>query len=473
MKAAEQITSHFASILPIVNDARVVPVIFASTFCAPLIDPTQSSLGEIVNDLLRRVHPENPPAVAYTVTAVVDKITGNSRRVADGESTSTHLVPQGREGLSLLLADATGVKARGAKPTRTRGAASEEPAFIFSTLPDAGGQALSHEVGLRLANTIFVNGKDRTLIGMKWNFDERSRRYVLDKYRDLGVCSVGLSQSARQCSINIPLIPVTPLRRVVSSMGNILRQVSKSLESTSDAQPASADLERELPRYVSSLGMPHQRVSVWALIQPAESALPVQEWSAKQLEEAVSRGARLHRVMSGGGGWGKKQGLLSLDPEIFFRDGKHANTEVTVERVFDTGKNATDVDPSAEVAEILDLSLEESIASLTQITKEGDYVQFFVEIPPTKKAVSESLVETQSQALSAAFAVAAPSDISPGAVDGAGEDARNPEGILTVLPNHFGGLSETAITYRLKSDAADFQRSTKLSMPGAGVELKL
>lgn len=472
LKAVEQITSYFASLLPIVNHTRVVPVIFASTFCAPLIDPTQSSLGEIVNSLFGRIHAGNPPAVAYTVTAVVDKIAGNTGYAANGE-VFTHQAPQGREGLSLLLADATGVTARGTKPTRTRGAASEEPAFILSTMPDAGKGALSHEVGLRLANTIFVNGKDRTLMGMKWNFDAQSQRYVLDKCRDLGVCSVGLSQNPLQCSINIPLMPVTPPRRVVSSMGNILRQVSKSLESTADAHPASADLEKELPRYVSSLGVPHQRVSVWALVEPAESARPVQEWSAQQLEEAVSRGARLHRVMSGGGGWGKKQGLLSLDPEISFRDEKVSRTEAPVQQVLDRDEHATDLDSSSDVAEILDLSLEENIATLSQIAKEGDYIQFFVETPSAKKAIDESLVETQSQAFSATFAVAAPSDISPGAVGDAGENAHDPERNLSVLLNCFGGLSETAITYRLKGDAADFQRSTKLSMPGAQVELKL
>jgi hypothetical protein len=88
------------------------------------------------------------------------------------------------EGLTVTIAQAKNIKAKAAAPRRARTMGTEEAALVFSietSIPGISDQTRRavHEVGLRLANTIFVNGNDNTLLGTRWVYDSSANKYVL------------------------------------------------------------------------------------------------------------------------------------------------------------------------------------------------------------------------------------------------------------------------------------------------------
>lgn len=400
---------------------------------------------------MKQIYAGDGPKFAYTIAAVVDKVSGNS-----GERNTT-----ATEGLSLLLADSSCTSASIATPARLKSNASEEPAFFLATkITDSPKSAESYEIGLRLAQTIFRNGRDRTLLGMRWIRDESSKSYILDSYHDLSSCSVTAPISKAHCSVDVPFHPVTQRRRVISSMGNILRQVSKSTTDDGDLGgiPASAELERELPRYVNERGISHQRVAVWALVEPAASSST--NTTQQNMQSSLSDGSRIHRVVSGGGGWGKKQGLLSLDPEATFAAGCRSR-EASLEEVF-TSFTETEPAFTNDLPDFLEgLGLEENIAQLSQVALPGDYIQFFV--------TSEDDIEygnvSSSSSLTYSFGVDSPGE-------SAKATSTTSDGV-TVLYNHFGAVSESAISYSQNDSSQGPKCETKISVPGSRISLSV
>lgn len=326
-----------------------------------------------------------------------------------------------------------------------------------------------HEVGLRLANTIFLNGKDNTLFGTRWAYDASSSRYNLDHVVDLSRCLINSNTESIHSSLGLPLYPVGRRRRVVTSMGNILRQITKHADGESmEPMPASSELEKELPRYIADHDIADQRVSVWALIESPDKQGA--DRTAGDLTQAIQAGGKLHHVMSGGGGWGKKQGLLSLDPEISFLAPSDDGEPVSLNGLFSPQTEASlpDQIPSFDKRVIID-----DLSSLSQVARAGDYIQFFVSVSPEhgQDGTNRSLVS--EEALSCHFGVVADTEnlMEPPS------SSSDRKGLIQV-PNHFGALSEKAVTYLqpfspAKSEAEVLESSTKLNMPGARVSLVL
>lgn len=100
-------------------------------------------------------------------------------------------------------------------------------------------------------------------------------------------------------SPSIPLRALTDPRRVHAAVGNILKLLS---DDNGVPIPASEELEVAVVNPVLNFG----GVDVFARITP---------YLPNPQEGILSRDARLHRVLSGGGGWGTKVGLLALDPQ--------------------------------------------------------------------------------------------------------------------------------------------------------------
>ena len=177
-------------------------------------------------------------------------------------------------------------------------------------------------------------------------------------------------------------------------MGNIIRGIVGPDEVKITA---STELEQVVPQYFKSRGEPAQATSAWALVMPKDKAdstirdtkqlifnqsgtnpenLSPEDykyWEQKGFEtlwqedlprwnimvqEAILRGARLHRVLSGGGGWGKKAGLLSLDPMPIGAPARQLPTEDGMADDFD--------------------SVDEFSTALKPVVKDGDFIQFFI-----------------------------------------------------------------------------------------------
>jgi hypothetical protein len=155
----------------------------------------------------------------------------------------------------------------------------------------------------------------------------------------------------------LPLRRLTKPRKVQEAMGNILRALEMP-EGTPHG--ASRELEAGVDKYIQSLpdnvGAP-ERVDVFARLTTQEPSSP------NPSELLLSPGTRLHRVLSGGGGWGNKAGLLSLDPQ--------GERDVQVfEQEFEARYDGTD-------------------AAHGGIVKTGEWVQFYVaeNAPPAERGI--------------------------------------------------------------------------------------
>ncbi|KAH7329299.1 hypothetical protein B0I35DRAFT_41621 [Stachybotrys elegans] len=190
-----------------------------------------------------------------------------------------------------------------------------------------------------LAKTMFHNGRASTLLLHR--YDMTSGVAKLSHRAETHFKSVKLPtntsiKSLADVNLTAGLLPLTVPRRIVSSFGNIVR----GIEIDSQDSPASTELEVQVNALhdlaQSGSGASLAASGVWAVISPAsypkerlESmyendssgslsvALPLnlESRTSHQIQDILANGGRLYRILSGGGGWGVKKGLLSLDPQ--------------------------------------------------------------------------------------------------------------------------------------------------------------
>ncbi|KAL4870985.1 hypothetical protein BDV12DRAFT_165051 [Aspergillus spectabilis] len=441
-----------------------IPILLFTPAFAHWADTKSAFLEQWLNQFYHKASDRLSPI--HAVAAIIDRLPYNHARGLSGEATES-------EGVSILLARAENILGKAVAPRQVRSVETEEPTLLFSFQKDAKDPQTTHqpvhEIGLRLANTIFLNGKENTLVGARWSHDLSLGRLRLEDSVDLSTCSVTVSPVSIGRSLELPLHPVGERRKVISSMGNILRQISKHADGTSnEPMPASSELEKELPRYIAEQGITDQRVSVWALIETSvESPYLKSSDSQSSLAKSIEMGAKLHRVMSGGGGWGKKQGLLSLDPEMSFGQPVNGSMQSLYKVLSTNTEGITDeVDsPLKQPTGIQDLS------TLSQAAEPGDYVQFFVSVEehqPHSDSRTWSPSGSPGRSLSCDFGVVSNADTL------LSQTTRQKD--LTTVPNFFGALSEKAITYLqplAEPHSNVFESRTKIDVPGSRVALKL
>ncbi|KAI9678024.1 MAG: hypothetical protein M1817_005968 [Caeruleum heppii] len=241
-----------------------------------------------------------------------------------------------------------------------------------------------------LANLIFHTGKDYSLIASSWKRQNSSSKWREEMRVDLSQLQVRLHTASSddlldQCDsmseghVELPLLPLTAARQITDGYGNIVRML--------DSSPASHELEQAIADYFKDSSQEPRQIGVWALVIPRENVgrdgsgrihssafgrsivlhdepdgharrkPSLSDWESK-MSDLIEQGARLHRVLSGGGGWGSKQGLLSLDPDSTYttlRDGEHHTAFVVGDDVGEEERNA-----------------------LGEVAREGDLVQFYI-----------------------------------------------------------------------------------------------
>ncbi|THC91801.1 hypothetical protein EYZ11_008733 [Aspergillus tanneri] len=445
-----------------------IPILLVTPSFAPWVDTASTFLEQWINRLyLGRDSHEH----VHAFVAVIDKIPGSpleSNLAIENNGVSE------LEGISVLFSTAGDIQGKAAAPRGVRAANAQEAALLFSVrtgvpnIPNGSLRRPTHEVGLRLSNTIFLNGKENTLFGTRWSYNASSSKYSLDQTIELSRCIVTSTTESIRRIIDLPLHPIGKRRRVVSSMGNILRQITKHVDDNStEPMPASSELEEELPRYVAEHEIPGQKVSVWALIESPE--INEANRTSNALSDIIQSGGKLHHVMSGGGGWGKKQGLLSLDPETGFMDLADDGDLLTSDELFSSTAptSVPDMPPSLDNPMLMG-----ELSSLSQVVRPGDYIQFYVSITSDYESASQAEVLTPQGSASYHFGVV--SDTESRAVQTA---AGTEHKYLAFAPNHFGALSEKAITYLQPVNPARseevLETGTKLNIPGSRVTLML
>ncbi|EAA29188.3 hypothetical protein GE21DRAFT_1582 [Neurospora crassa] len=207
------------------------------------------------------------------------------------------------------------------------------------------------------------------------------------------------------------LLPITYPRKIVSGLGNILKQV----EIDGESAPASKELEDVIPKLLSMRASSHRPlkhtsdshfVKVWALVIPDEvyqkyanfqppldlamqlpSPFDFEQAStadekrlagrcSKALQGLLVAGCHLREILSGGGGWGAKQGLLSLDPQ----DRDHYRKTPTTSSSKDRENNEAEEEDDGDDMEGLERFLRtlRGEQNVGDIASPGSWVQFFV-----------------------------------------------------------------------------------------------
>ncbi|KAF2689131.1 hypothetical protein K458DRAFT_413429 [Lentithecium fluviatile CBS 122367] len=340
--------------------------------------------------------------------------------------------------------------------------------FITSERTDSTGY-FADALRLPLANTVFQTGLPSTMQYSTWHKKKKGNDLELRKTRNITQHGLKfhrcLPTKESTSALAVPLIPLTEPRRVDASMGNILRRV---IGPDGKSVSASQELERIVPRYHNARGESSRTTSVWALLIPkelmvlvlkktaallgrqshvGESSTAVEDelWEALWKRDptpwndlvptAIASSARLHRVLSGGGGWGKKAGLLSLDPV--------AEGGQTPAPSISDGPN--------------DLS-----SALQQAAHDGDYIQFFISPSTTSPASIDQ--DAQSKRLKELAEIETPwgwelgtvpstVDVIPG---GSWQHEAPASKDTFVFKHSFGALAEGGITlhrhFKLKQD---------------------
>lgn len=323
--------------------------------------------------------------------------------------------------------------------------------FVASEQSDHNGGHFSDSIRLPLANTVFQTGSPTMMTYSTWEKAKGSQDFTLKEKRNISHHGIRMQaeNNIQSTVLSVPLVPLSKPRQVEASMGNILRRVTGP---NGQSITASQELEQHVPKYFSARGEPSQATTVWALVmgpektleanpetcfflqrtQASEGSNDLQDQSEAKLWEnlwkqdppswtpsvpvALKSGARLHRVLSGGGGWGKKAGLLSLDPIPTME----ANS---ADGLSDFDENGPNLD-----------------SALQQVARPGDWIQFFISpsVPVKGEAIADSHDGKQVWGLELGT-IPSTTDAMP-VVPGEAETAGGNK--ISVFKSTFGALAE-------------------------------
>lgn len=368
--------------------------------------------ADLPTRVLQRFRPNLNPTVSKpldAITAVVDRLpfpdSTNPLNTAGVGST-------GGEGLAyLFMTHPPPLSTSSQTPLQPEAQKPGSLTFGMSSIHyKTSAIALRNSVQLPLAHTIFSNGLPSTLVHTRYHFDPLTGNLRKSESHSLESQEIRLppTRGLESVALDTNLVPLTPARPVRTWMGNIIRTLSpkmfrdemkKPINRTSgpdatsaDSLPASQELEEAVSRYFEENSLTPQPVQVWALIIPRkhfrysrdrkriltfEPGVKI-DGELRELRLGVSHflrdGARMHRVLSGGGGWGKKAGLLSLDPDV-----EYSTRNLRDEKGWQFDFDGTDPESAIQ---------RHQKEALGDIIHPGDGVMFFL---PSKNPVTPSL----------------------------------------------------------------------------------
>jgi hypothetical protein len=181
-----------------------------------------------------------------------------------------------REGFSFLHGPSNQILPNlwGVESSTTENSPSMQSSLTFWSTQKVSGK-VNHqkniptsEITLPLANTLFKNGRHSTLLASKWQPQEGdSFKKVKDVEKRNQIINAMENEPPGIPSSSIPALPLTPARRIVSGLGNIVRQ----LHFDDGPGPASRELEANITEYLKVTNMPNSAIGIWALITPLKS----------------------------------------------------------------------------------------------------------------------------------------------------------------------------------------------------------
>jgi hypothetical protein len=337
---------------------------------------------------------------------------------------------------------------------------------LQSTLTFRANRGGKVALTLPLANTLFQNGRHSTLLLSRWRSSGGTFEVIKGQTEKQNVTLNVLGKERYpHLRTRIPCIPLTPMRRIRSGLGNIVRTIDFGEGGVKDVGPASRELENSVPEYLAKEGHDRSTVDVWALIVPqnafsdpwieSEEILmadvdalrtkrsPSTAKGRRYVGDCMDRGAVLCKVLSGGGGWGVKQGLLSLDPQTTYS----TNTESR----YDYSEGSLD---------------EQKVSALGNIAQEGAFIQFLVAAKSQDPV--ESLEETEPEYVESTRRSTVVGVVPSTVDDIHDEQQERPAFDLQVYLGHFGCVSESGVFLRVireKVSAKKAEVETKIDLP--------
>lgn len=272
---------------------------------AHLLDESSSFLKLAMSSIFGTQQTLSPTTPRKSIFGIVDKLPGVDTGLQS---------PPASEGVAYLVssseyisAEARGVKDDDSIPSMVAlkmlpGRIHDRKAVrVSSRVKDLSGKT---SIAVPLANTLFLNGRTSTLVETLWH------------RKDNGTLTQGVSSQVKALNIQLsttmaswfhylPLTLLTASRPVRSAMGNVLRKVEVD---GADA-PASKELEKAVAESPLTTYADGARAQVYATIAPKERP----RLDKRPRPWNILSGLGFYRVTGGGGGWGQKQGLLSLD----------------------------------------------------------------------------------------------------------------------------------------------------------------
>lgn len=403
------------------------------------------------------------------LAAVVDRIPQTNStapyrprgsHAADADPSSKTRGEDGSEGVSVAVLDSEAAtpdlwSPRSTSSEREAMSIQKRCTLSFSLPPSPGVRTqlsdgspsqplVKRMLQLPVTNTLFQNGRTSTLYAQRWEMSfrkESTSEHVSSEktwipqqtvHTDALFADEGMRLQL-DTLVHSHLVPITPARAITAAVGNIVRKISGG-DTLAEAAPASEELEKAISTAIQQGQIPAQQADVWALIRPQryavlDRAAQLEGTIHDMIEYAVLSGARLHKVLSGGGGWGEKHGLLALDP-----DSDYSHRHRAFEPSF-----GDDQDAHAESRE-----------ALGEVAKPGDIITFYVYRSPSEDNPADlhaPVFWSGSQAATATMVFGS----LPSTVDTMREvDTTEAEGQaqseLTVAENSFGMLSEQGMS---------------------------
>ncbi|EKD17223.1 V-type ATPase, C subunit family protein [Drepanopeziza brunnea f. sp. 'multigermtubi' MB_m1] len=366
-------------------EPQAIVFLFTPSF-ATMLQNDASLVGDIVQTMNQQVSPKRAKALyTHIVVACVDGISPPPEMISCARDRIS------QEGFSVLhgpLADTLSPlwasdahRLLSDSPTSP----SIQSSITFRPDPDDLPQ-----VTLPLANTLFKTGRRSMLNVSEWRLGTQDDDFKCCKSHERTNVNVKLYHHLMGSlpEVYIPAIPLTPARQIKNGLGNIVRTLDFCNGIEEKVGPASQELEPTVTEFLEVFKKEPTHIGVWALVipekakhDPNSSSLLVEwdsvkaRWKPDSDADAthfgyvaywISKGATFCRVLSGGGGWGAKQGLLSLDPQKTYDEIPEARFD------FSYG------------------SMEEQQASaLGNVAQEGSFVQFFAAHPSRPQSTQE------------------------------------------------------------------------------------
>ena len=338
---------------------------------------------------------------------------------------------------------------------------------LQSTITFSANKGHKVTLTLPLANTLFNNGRLSTLLLSRWRSSGDSFEVTQEQTEKKNV-TLNVFRKLRipRPSIQIPSVPLTPMRRIQSGLGNIVRTIDFGEGGLPDVGPASRELEMRVTGYLSKQGLDHSVIDVWALVIPAEALSgpwnekvkilmsDVEDLRAKRspstdkgccdVGDFIDKGATLCRVLSGGGGWGIKQGLLALDPQTTYSSSNESR--------YDFSEGALD---------------EQQASALGNVAQQGAFIQFLVAAKHDEAV--DPLIEKErgyvDSALGSTVVGVVPSTVDEIHDISQNGDQQMPKLDVQVYLGHFGCVSESGMFLQRNGKSTTPVIETKIDLP--------